>query len=73
MELFNDLFIFEMANNHQGDVSHGISIIKEMGKIATVGLAAAVFGPLMNITGSALASWWHNRLPKEFTNETVHK
>lgn len=40
-------------------------IAKEMGKIATVGLAAAVFGPLMNITGSALASWWHNRLPAE--------
>jgi len=40
-------------------------IAKEMGKIATVGLAAAVFGPLMNITGSALASWWHGRLPKE--------
>lgn len=40
-------------------------IAKEMGKIATVGLAAAVFGPLMNITGSALASWWHNRPPKE--------
>ena len=39
-------------------------IAKEMGKIATVGLAAAVFGPLMNITGSTLASWWHNRLPK---------
>jgi BASS family bile acid:Na+ symporter len=38
-------------------------IAKEMGKIATVGLAAAVFGPLMNITGSALASWWHGRLP----------
>jgi BASS family bile acid:Na+ symporter len=44
-------------------------IAKEMGKIATVGLAAAVFGPLMNITGSALASWWHGRLPKEKTNE----
>ncbi|HET6769852.1 MAG TPA: bile acid:sodium symporter family protein, partial [Chitinophagaceae bacterium] len=40
-------------------------IAKEMGKIATVGLAAAVFGPLMNITGSALASWWHGRVPKE--------
>jgi BASS family bile acid:Na+ symporter len=40
-------------------------IAKEMGKIATVGLAAAVFGPLMNVTGSALASWWHGRLPKE--------
>ena len=40
-------------------------IAKEMGKIATVGLAPAVFGPLMNITGSALASWWHNRRPAE--------
>lgn len=34
-----------------------------MGKIATVGLAPAIFGPLMNITGSLLSSWWHNRLP----------
>ena len=42
-------------------------IAKEMGKVATVGLAAAVFGPLMNITGSALASWWHGRLPKDKT------
>lgn len=38
-------------------------IAKEMGKIATVGLAPAVFGPLMNITGSILASWWHNKPP----------
>lgn len=34
-----------------------------MGKLATVGLAPAVFGPLMNTTGSSLASWWHNRAP----------
>lgn len=40
-------------------------IAKEMGRIATVGLAPAVFGPLMNITGSSLASWWHGRTPKE--------
>jgi BASS family bile acid:Na+ symporter len=40
-------------------------IAKEMGKIATIGLAPAVFGPLMNITGSALASWWHGRIPKD--------
>jgi bile acid:Na+ symporter, BASS family len=40
-------------------------IARAMGKLATVGLAAAVFGPLMNITGSMLASWWHNRLPKD--------
>lgn len=39
-------------------------IARAMGKLATVGLAAAVFGPLMNITGSMLASWWHNRPPK---------
>ena len=36
-----------------------------MGKLATVGLAPAVFGPLMNTTGSSLASWWHNRMPDE--------
>ena len=30
----------------------------QMGKIATVGLASALFGPLMNITGSLLASFW---------------
>ncbi|MBN8851177.1 MAG: bile acid:sodium symporter [Sphingobacteriales bacterium 50-39] len=36
-----------------------------MNKLATVGLAPAVFGPLMNTTGSSLASWWHNRIPDE--------
>ncbi len=36
-----------------------------MGKIATAGLAPAIFGPVMNINGSCLASWWHNHLPKE--------
>ena len=40
-------------------------IAKEMGKIATVGLASAVFGPLMNISGSILASYWHRRPPEE--------
>ena len=32
-DLFKDLFIFEMANNHQGSVEHGMKIIKEIGKI----------------------------------------
>jgi len=40
-------------------------LAKEMGKMATVGLAPAIFGPLMNISGSILASWWHRRPPKE--------
>jgi N-acetylneuraminate synthase len=32
-QLFNDLFIFEMANNHQGSLGHGLLIIDEMAKI----------------------------------------
>src|SRR5437870_1182090 len=33
-DLFASLFIFEMANNHQGSVEHGLQIIRAMGKIA---------------------------------------
>lgn len=33
-KIFEDLFIFEMANSHQGSVEHGKDIIREMGKIA---------------------------------------
>ena len=40
-----------------------------MGKIATAGLAPAIFGPMMNITGSFISSWWHNRLPQEIKEE----
>jgi len=40
-------------------LASGIAV--QMGKIATVGLAPAVFGPLMNVTGSLLASFWKNR------------
>ena len=32
-----------------------------MGKLATVGLAAAVFSPWMNISGSILANFWRKR------------
>ena len=39
----------------------------KMGMLATVGLAPAVFGPMMNTTGSSLASWWHNRDPDQKT------
>lgn len=31
---FRNLFIFEMANNHQGDISHGLAIIDEMASIS---------------------------------------
>ena len=52
-----------------GGLASGIA--KEMGKIATVGLAPAVFGPLMNITGSILASYWHRRPPKEIGKQAI--
>ena len=47
-------------------------LAKAMGKIATVGLAPAIFGPVMNITGSILASYWHRRPPNK-TNEKVNE
>lgn len=41
--IFRDLFIFEMANNHQGSVQHGIDIIREVSDIAKkFGIRAAV-------------------------------
>ena len=43
-----------------------------MGKLATVGLAPAVFGPVMNTTGSSLASWWHDREPGDVGPSAEH-
>jgi len=45
-----------------GGLASGIA--NSLGKIATMGLAPAVFGPLMNVTGSILASYWHKRPTK---------
>ena len=30
---FNNLFVFDMANNHQGDLNHGLKIINSLGEI----------------------------------------
>lgn len=38
-------------------------LAKAMGKLATVGIAPALFGPMMNINGSLLASYWSKRKP----------
>lgn len=35
-----------------------------MGKLATVGLAAAIFSPWMNVSGSILANYWKKRPPQ---------
>ena len=46
-----------------GGLASGIAL--EMGRVATMGLAPAVFGPMMNITGSSLATWWQGKPVKE--------
>ena len=49
---------FEVGMQNSG-LASGIAL--EMGRVATMGLAPAVFGPLMNITGSSLANWWRGK------------
>lgn len=44
-----------------GGMAGGLA--KEMGKLASLGLAPAVFSVLQNITGSILASFWHKNPP----------
>lgn len=39
-----------------------------LGKLGTVGLAPMIFGPMMNITGSILASYWQR---KSISNEII--
>jgi len=53
---------FEVGMQNAG-LASGLAL--QMGKMATVGLAPAIFGPLMNVTGSILASWWRSKPPKE--------
>ena len=42
-----------------GGLASGIAV--QMGQVATLGLAPAIFGPWMNISGSSLALWWKDR------------
>lgn len=51
---------FEVGMQNSG-LASGIAL--EMGKLATMGLAPAVFGPWMNISGSALAAFWKSKEP----------
>jgi BASS family bile acid:Na+ symporter len=49
---------FEVGMQNSG-LASGIAV--EMGRVASMGLAPAVFGPIMNITGSSLAAWWRGK------------
>jgi BASS family bile acid:Na+ symporter len=43
----------------------GSGLALAMGKLSTVGLAPAIFSPIMNSTGSTLALWWRARTKEE--------
>lgn len=58
---------FEVGMQNAGMAS-GLAL--QMGQLATTGLAPAIFGPLMNTSGSMLANWWRNR-PTGDGNEAV--
>ena len=51
---------FEVGMQNSG-LASGIAL--EMGRVATMGLAPAIFGPWMNISGSSLASFWREKEP----------
>jgi BASS family bile acid:Na+ symporter len=48
-----------------GGLASGIAM--QMGRVATMGLAAAIKGPVMNLTFSLLGTWWGKRPPKKRT------
>ncbi|MFA4870561.1 MAG: bile acid:sodium symporter family protein [Pedobacter sp.] len=53
---------FEVGLQNGGMAS---GLAGSMGKLGTVGLAAAVFSPWMNISGSILANYWRKQALKE--------
>ena len=52
-----------------GGLASGIAL--QMGKVATVGLAPAIFGPWMNISGSVLANYWRRTAEPETVPEAA--
>jgi bile acid:Na+ symporter, BASS family len=58
---------FEVGLQNGGMAS---GLAGSMGKLGTVGLAAAVFSPWMNISGSILANYWRRRPVKEGEEES---
>jgi bile acid:Na+ symporter, BASS family len=52
-----------------GGLASGLAL--QMGKVATVGLAPAVFGPWMNISGSALANFWRMKPVNDGSDKNV--
>jgi BASS family bile acid:Na+ symporter len=61
---------FEVGLQNGGMAS---GLAGSMGKLATVGLASAVFSPWMNVSGSLLANYWRKiGNPEDETNPDTH-
>ena len=64
---FRDLFVLDLANNHQGDVEHGLRVIREHGAVVTsAGVRAA-----MKFQFRDLPEFVHPDDRKETTNKHV--
>jgi BASS family bile acid:Na+ symporter len=61
---------FEVGLQNGGMAS---GLAAAMGKLGTVGLAAAIFSPWMNISGSVLANYWRKRPASRSGNPLVNK
>lgn len=61
---------FEVGMQNGGMAS---GIAGTMGKLGTLGLAAAVFSPWMNISGSILANYWKQKMPKKSQKKSLEK
>ena len=64
---FNDLFVYDLANNHQGDIAHGIRIIDE---ISTISNAHGVAG-VIKFQFRQLDSFLHPQLKATSTNKNI--
>jgi len=50
-----------------------VTIANALNQLSTLGLAAAVFNPWMNFSGSILANYWRRRpVPEESTSDAAH-
>jgi BASS family bile acid:Na+ symporter len=58
---------FEVGLQNGGMAS---GIAGSLGKLGTMGLAAAIFSPWMNISGSILANYWRKHPAKELQSES---
>ncbi len=59
---------FEVGLQNGGMAS---GVAGAMGLLGTMGLAAAIFSPWMNISGSVLANYWHKRPVKSESDKTI--